>query len=488
MPLRPTPFQHETKFPPPQQSAEEEERKSNRAAEPDLLHGEPAVLLNGQPFPARNPYDPKFPEARRMRYVSVDAKTSGDGTSEHPWKDLQDALCRLEPGDRLLIASGIYAGSFKIAGKCRSGTAEAPIQVFARHAFLKAAEGGGDVLTIERAHWQLWEVQLALLDSDAAGLVTAGPEAHDIAVDQSHIYEGEGPAVVVRAGSDRVTISNCHIHQSKGVRIETGTSRVTLRNNHIHHNRAASVTVGGGGAATPARDLTLEGNRIHNDHGPALSLSGCEKVSIVRNRFSNYRPDPEEGRTGEAIVVGTGARDVTFADNSVLEASLAVKIAGDAANAPERIFIYRNYFQNLLTPDTTGLAIDAGRDIRFANNIVDHYAEPLRIGAAARSVLVVNNLILQPQVAFRVASPDSLAAFDYNVFGGEGTLSGQLQGGPGGAEWMKTHMPHSRIVAGVGISDGDLGRVVGFSPVDAGRPVEGVPFQGRAPDIGVADQ
>ena len=251
MPLRPTPFQHETKFPPPQQSAEEEERKSNRPAEPDLLHGEPAVLLNGQPFPARNPYDPKFPEARRMRYVSADAKSSGDGTSEHPWNDLQDALCRLEPGDRLLIASGIYAGSFRIAGKCRSGTAEAPIQVFARHAFLKAAEGGGDVLTIERAHWQLWEVQLALLDSDAAGLVTAGPEAHDIAVDQSHIYEGEGPAVVVRAGSDRITISNCHIHQSKGVRIETGTSRVTLRNNHIHHNRAASVTVGGGGAATP---------------------------------------------------------------------------------------------------------------------------------------------------------------------------------------------------------------------------------------------
>ena len=29
MPLRPTPYQHETKFPPPQQSPEEEEKKSN---------------------------------------------------------------------------------------------------------------------------------------------------------------------------------------------------------------------------------------------------------------------------------------------------------------------------------------------------------------------------------------------------------------------------------------------------------------------------
>ena len=29
MPMRPTPYQHETKFPPPQQSPEEEEKKSN---------------------------------------------------------------------------------------------------------------------------------------------------------------------------------------------------------------------------------------------------------------------------------------------------------------------------------------------------------------------------------------------------------------------------------------------------------------------------
>lgn len=248
MPARPTPFHQETKFPPPQQSEEEEEKKSNSPVEPNLLHGEPAVLLDGASFPERSNYDPHFPQARRMRYVSVDATVSGDGSAEHPWKDLQDALCRLEPGDRLVIASGIYAGSFHVSGACRSGTAEAPIQVFARHAFLKAAEGGGDVLTLERAHWQLWEVQLALLESGVAGLVTSGPEAHDIAIDQSHIYEGEGPAVAVRAGSDRITLSNCHIHQSQGVRIDRGASRVTLRNNHIHHNRAASVAVGGGGA------------------------------------------------------------------------------------------------------------------------------------------------------------------------------------------------------------------------------------------------
>ncbi|MCI4355242.1 MAG: right-handed parallel beta-helix repeat-containing protein, partial [Thermoplasmata archaeon] len=502
MPLRPTPYQHETKFPPPQQSPEEEARKSNQAIEPDLLHGEPAVLLNGDPFPPRKPYDPKFPEAKRMRYVSADAAGPGDGSAEHPWSSLQDALCRLEPGDRLLIASGIYAGSFRIGTGCQSGTAEAPIQVFARHAFLKAAPGGGDVLTIERAHWQLWEVQLALLDADVAGLVTSGPGAHDIEVDQSHIYEGEGPAVVIKAGSDRVTLSNCHIHQSKGVRIESGASHVTLRNDHIHHNRAASVTIGGGNAAAPASDIVLEGNRIHNDHGPGLDLGRCENVSLSGNRFSNYRPDPEEGRTGEAIRVGAGCRDVVFSGNTVLEASIAVRIgpasssssgasasAGSSAAPPERILFARNYFQNQLTPDSTGFAIDRSSDVRISNNVIDHYAVPFQVGADARSVTIANNLIVAPGLAFRAAALGAFALFDYNVFGADPGLKAAIGTGSVGSEaWMKGPMPHTRLVAGAGVAEGDLGKVVGFSAVDGGRQVDGVTFQGRAPDIGVAEK
>ncbi len=491
MPRRPTPFEPESKFPPPQQSAEEEARKSNAPAEPDLLHGEPAILLDGQPFPERKPYDPHFPEARRMRYAAADAASAGDGSAGHPWKDLQDALCRLEPGDRLVVASGIYAGSFRVAGSCRDGTAEAPIQVFARHAFLKAAEGGGDVLTIERAHWQLWEVQIALLDSPVAGFVTAGPGAHDIAVDQSHIYEGEGPAVLIKAGSAGVTLTNCHIHQSRGVRIEAGASRITLRNNHIHHNRAASVTVGGGADSTAtAREIAIEGNRIHNDHGPALDLSRCQGISLTRNRLSNYRPDPDEGTSGEAIVVRSGCRDVRFESNSVLEASFAVRIGAGAGSAPERIFFSRNYFENQLTSDSTALWVEGGREIRFWNNVVNHYAEPFRIAAAgAPGVSVANNLVLQPTLAFRLPASPVAGFFDYNVFAAGPSLSADLGAGPvPAAPWMASHMLHSRIVAGAALAGGDLGKVQGFSPIDAGKAFEGMSFQGSAPDIGVAEK
>jgi hypothetical protein len=491
---RPTPFDSETKVKPPQQSAEEEARTSNRPGEPDLLHGEPSVLLDGIPFPERRPYDPKFPEARRLRYAAGDAPTPGDGSLEHPWKDLQQALCALEPGDRLVVGSGIYAGAFRIAGSCRSGTADAPIQVFARHAFLKS-DGHGDVLTVERAHWQLWEVQLALLDSESTGLVISGPDAHDIAVDQSHIYEGKGPAVRVAAGSSRITLSNCHIHQSMGVRIDAGASAVTLINNHIHHNRSASVTVGGGPAATaaPAREISLFGNRIHNDRGPALDLSRCEGVSIARNRLSNYRPNEDDGRGGEAILVRAGCRNVVFENNSVLEASVGVRV-GDPTQpgpAPEEILLKRSYFENKLTKDSAALVIEGGRDIRFQNNVVDRYAEPFRIGASGvEGVSIANNLILEPAVAFTLSSTGAVVVFDYNVYGGGAGLKAATGTPPAktdAAAWMAVHMPHSHVVQGLDLGGGDLAKVSGFSTVDAGKALEGVLYQGSAPDIGVAE-
>ena len=72
MPGRPKPPQPESKFPPPQQSEEEEKRLANRPGEPTLLHGEPAILLNGAPFPEKKDYEPGFPEAKRIRYVTVE--------------------------------------------------------------------------------------------------------------------------------------------------------------------------------------------------------------------------------------------------------------------------------------------------------------------------------------------------------------------------------------------------------------------------------
>jgi len=488
---RPTPLDTETKFPPPQQSPEKEAVESNAPGEPDKLGGERPVLLDGRPFPERRPYDPKFPDAKRTRFASAEAAAPGEGTLEHPWRDLQQALCALEPGDRLVIASGIYTGAFRVGGSCRSGTADAPIQVFARHAFLKS-DGSGAVLTVERAHWQLWEVQIALLDSDVPGLVVKGDGTHDVAVDQTHIYEGKGPALVIGAGASRVTLSNCHIHQSKGVRVESGTADVTLVNNHIHHNRAASVTAGGGTGPAP-RGLTLAGNRIHNDRGPGLDLESCDGATVTRNRFSNYRPDEDDRTGGSAIVVGPGCRAVRIENNTVMEASVALQVGAGGPGAPGKtgptdVVVLRNYLENRLTSDATAVALASGRDVRIVNNVLNHYAEPFRVGPGTVGTVVANNLVLEPSVAFLLPA-EPVAVFDANVYGAPAALQGVIGSERvTAAAWLATHSPRSRVVPGIDLEGGDLGRIRGFPAADAGRRIEGVSFEGKEPDVGIAEK
>ena len=490
MPLRPTPFDVESKFPPPQQSEEEEERKANKPGEPDILHGEPAVFLDGQPFPEKQLFEPKLPPAKRLLYVDAAATGGGDGTAEHPWRDLQHALCSAQPGDRVVVANGIYTGAFRATASagCRDGTADAPIQLFARHAFFRPS-GKEPVLTIERAHWQLWETQFALTDTDAPGLVLRGAGAHDIEIDQSHIYEGDGPALVLGNGSSRITVSHCHIHHSSGVRIEAGTSEITLINNHLHHNHSASLSVGSGPAGPPARAIRILGNRINNDRGPALDLARCEDVSVLRNRLSNYRPDEDSGKGGEAIVVGA-CRGVLFEGNSVLEATIGLRLAGGPVPGESgRIDVRRNYLENHLTAESTGFDVATPAEVRIWNNVIDHYAVPFRLAADATGASIANNLIVAPRTAFRLPAAPKYRLFDYNVFGGEAaTLPAQVGSeNVEAAAWMKARMPHSRVVSGLGLQDGDLARVVGFSTVDAGTPTEGSDFHGRAPDIGVAE-
>ena len=475
---RPTPVRRETKFAPPQQSEEEEARESNRPNEPELLHADPGLSADGRPFPARHIYDPKFPEARRLRYVSADPGEAGDGTAARPWRNLQDALCRLEPGDRLVVLSGIYRGPFAVSGACRDGTDDAPIQVWAHHSFLRP-EGDAPVLTVERSHWQFWEVQIALTDSKAPGLVLSGPGAHDVAVDQTHIYEGEGPAVIVGRGSRAITISNCHIHQSAGVRIEEGASEITLVSNHIHHNSSDSLRIGGSA-------VRVVGNRFHNDRGSGVVLSGCRDVTLSDNRLSNYRPREDRAEGGRAVSI-SGCRDVRLEGNAVLEATVGLEVAGG-----ERIDAFRNFFENRLTAEAVALSVTSGRSVRFANAVVSGYPRDVLIRGrppATESILVANSLFLDPAgPAVEVESPGvvrfardvfSAAALPLKARAGQREVDLETLFDPAGG---------SRVVGGVSLEGRDLAAVRGFSPVDGGIALPGLDYRGAAPDIGVAER
>ncbi|HYR29379.1 MAG TPA: right-handed parallel beta-helix repeat-containing protein [Thermoanaerobaculia bacterium] len=405
-------------------------------SEAQLLPAEPEVRLDGAPFPERANYDPRFGAPKRTFYVDSEAEAPGDGSARKPWTELQAALCRLGPGDRLVVAPRRYAGTFKISGACRDGMPGAPIQLFAQDAFL-VPDGNGDVLTLERAHWQLWHVQIALGHSTGSGLVLRGAGAHHVDVDHAHISEGSAAAVRVAAGASDVVVSNSHIHHGGGIAVEAST-RVKLVNNHIHHNRTAGVTL------REARDADLTGNRIHNDAGPAVDVAAANAIRLTANRLWNCSPD--------AILLRDGSRVVTIERNAIVEATTAIDVR-DAKG----VVIRRNYLENALTSGSTALLLGGAGDIRFHNNTVNRYAEPVRAAPTAR-VSFANNLIFAPADGWKPSPADVFSFMGPNA------------------------------VEAAPLAVREIGRIENVKTIDAGKAMPGETFLGKAPDLGVGER
>jgi parallel beta helix pectate lyase-like protein len=461
--------------------------------EADRLRADPLILLDGAHFPDLVEMKTRFGPALRTFYASADVPAEGDGSETKPWKDVQKALCRLKPGDRLVLEPGVYPGRFVIGEGCADGSAGAPIQVFGQEAFLHGGSEKAPLITMTRAHWQLWDLELVLGENASAGVLVTGPSAHDVLLDDLHAYEGPGSAIRIEGGSSRVTVANGHIHQTAGI-VVTGPARdVTITRNKIHHNFGTSVTLKGAPRAS-IENVTVSLNKLHNDKGRALDLSGVRGVRANMNKIYNYRPAGSS--PGEAIRVGPDARDVIIENSFVAEATVGVRIGEAGKPPPMNVVVRRNYLENRLTHDSVAFDIAAGHGVGVFNNTIDRYAEAFRgptVSGAGERLAIANNLILDPSsVALRFPRAEALSVLDYNVFSRpDGKVRAQIGEILADLEAHRAagRMAHSRVEKHVELTDRDLAKLVPASPfADTGKAFGAITFKGRAPDIGVAEK
>jgi hypothetical protein len=470
-----------------------------------------SVVLDGKPWPDSDilrdvEWKPPVPKPARVFYASAEAVAEGDGSEAKPWKDLQAALCRLKPGDQLVLAAGSYRGSFVIGGTCSDGTAEAPIHLTTRGGMLQQPTSKEYVLKIEKSHWYVEGPQM-VLNELPVNAVVVGSGAHDVVLERLHVFEGKGSGVVIGQGTSNITISNSHIHHfngeppalSAGIVIHPGTSGLRLIRNHLHHNRGGSIrTIGAPAKGESGREqvenLQIVDNKLHDDHDSAIVLAGVRGARIATNKIYNYRP---VGRfSGAAITVGDAFK-VGIEQNHFAESTIGIQI-GDPGGADDdriqHVFVYRNYLENRLTRESTAFKADAGRGVHIFNNVVDRYATPLVLrggGAKRAGTAVANNLFIEPVTAFDAPQLRDMRLFDYNIFSvASGSLSARIgsETRPIGDLVSDGSMSNSRLVRGGELENRDLGRIVGLTLVDAGTREEGISHQGSAPDIGVAER
>src|SRR5262249_16196101 len=108
------------------------------------------------------------------------------------------------------------------------------------------------------------------------------------------------------------------------------------------------------------------------------------------------------------------------------------------------------------------------------------------------AVSIANNIVMRVRsFAFRMADPAAAAFFDYNVFS---PLSEAARVEVGGEALdlkdylSRGRMPATRAIAGVRLLAPDLAKISGVKLVGAGKALDGIPYKGKAPDLGVAEQ
>ena len=431
-----------------------------------------------------------------------------------------------QPGDRLVLLPGVYAGAFVIGEpSCSDGSEKEPIQVVGR----PGAVLGGDertppapaVLSIRRAFWQFRDLEISPGESSRTNAVlTAERTAHDLLFDRCHIHEGFRTGMVIGAGSWRVTVSRCDVHgfsgrtkpdHSHGIDVTSGAKEVRIVGNELHGNGGASIGIEGPHGhgkemSSLVEKITVDGNRIHDDGIQGLHVRGAQGVRVADNLFWRAGPGaPTHGSRDQrvAVEIWTNVENAVVEGNRFVGEEIGVIVGKAVAGAegpqegPFNVSVRRNAFEGLAAyPESVGILVGTGVNVRVANNVVVDFPIGLRVLAEpphSKGIVVANNLVLGALGrVFEAPDLEGLEAFDHNYFGvAKGArllasvdgkvldLRGFLEAG---------NMPGSRVVEGLSIVDHDLARVGGADVVDAGRPVKGLSHKGKAPDIGVAEK
>lgn len=449
------------------------------------------VLLGGKPFPRVERYVPEAVTARRTFFVA-EGKEAGDGSETRPWTDLQQALRALQPGDRLRVAKGTYRGSLAVDGRCRDGTREHPIQLlFARDAVIVPAEGQ-PAIAIRRSHWRISGPLLRLGESAATGIDVAGSS---VSIDAAQISGGTANGIRIGRDATAVTISNCILSKrniarptAAGVEIEGGAAEVVLTHNRFHVHRGGSIRIGAPGSR-PARNVRLTANTIRDDGATAILAARAAGLHIADNTLFAAPGSP-----------GTRGIDLRAVDGAVVRSNQLTGFAlgisagrvDPVVHAAREVTVDRNHIETAAA-DGIGVAFEAGQTIRFVNNALNGYADAILVlgrRPALSGVSIANNLILGvSRTAFVVRDPAAAELFDFNVFSpAHDRVEVEMSGRPSPLRaYVERAMPNSRT-ARVVMFDHDLARLGGIDTVDRGVAIAGLPFDGKSPDLGVAER
>ncbi len=288
-------------------------------------------------------------QSPRTYYVSPHGSDGDPGTSEHPWGTVQKAADTVGPGSTVILADGIYPEQVNVNVSGRPGN---PITFAAADGATPTVDGsgssrraGGVFNIIEQEHIRLRG--LTVINAHTRGqsgiflqrsrhvvvenchtrnTASSGVkliECTDCTVNGNEIEQaclsGAEECITVKIRSDRIRVTNNHIHHSRkeGIDIKEGARNVLVAHNHIHHVERQGLYADAWNVET--FNIEFVGNVVH-DCGFGIAM--CAETGGLLHNVRAYNNVIYNNR-GPAMVVadwGRGAshpiRDVAYINNT----------------------------------------------------------------------------------------------------------------------------------------------------------------------------
>jgi hypothetical protein len=452
------------------------------------------LVLDGKPFPRVTRYMPPPSKGARKFYVAP-VKVNGDGGEKTPWNDLQAALAAVSPGDELHVKRGAYKKNYSIDATCKEGVPGSPISLVFEENSALMSPAAAPALTIGRAGWMIYSPNIKLGAKGGAGIVIA---TNDVWLDGARITGGTETGIAIASGVRHVTVSNCMIAKgrqgadSAGIDVARGTSQIIIGNNHVYQAAAGGIRVGTSGTGQSPSEVTVNGNTVR-ECSPAILIEHGNGTSIAENTLT-----ATVGATERGIVL-LDAYHATVRSNALADFDVAISVGqldpqATAVRFANEAVIEHNHISTT-ADDGAALDLEAGTRLRFTNNLIEGYRNALLLLGTpplTRDVTIANNVILGVSgVAFSIASVKTASLFDFNAFspsnakvqveveGKTMPLDLYLKGGL---------MPNTSSIRGAKVVGRDIARIAGLTTVDKGKPIAGIRFSGKAPDLGVAEK
>jgi hypothetical protein len=214
--------------------------------------------------------------------------------------------------------------------------------------------------------------RLEVTDAGTANAAVTISRGHDVALLDSHIHE----ALTGDAVTGRPTRVPTDSRDNQGVVVYDGADRVLLRGNDSYGHNGDSAQCGEDPGSAPT-NLTVDGNRFHQDEENAVDLKHCLGVTVRNNKFYGYYParplSSRRSPQGDAIVVhhdqsGDGADRILIERNRFFRNSRSINLSPEVGSAVVR----RNLIFDART-DQCGI----GAGIRAAARVVEIYHNTL---------------------------------------------------------------------------------------------------------------